>query len=122
MMSKSRHTVCDWSILWIYSLFFSITVSLVSTPGPNGVMVMTSGLNFGYKNTIPHLLGISIGYPLMIIIVGLGFGVFLEQFPEILMAIKIIGGIYLTLPFIQDCYCYSIEKRKRKEECPLFLF
>ena len=42
------------------------------TPGPNNLMLMNSGANFGFKKTIPHLLGVGIGFTLMIALVGLG--------------------------------------------------
>jgi threonine/homoserine/homoserine lactone efflux protein len=42
------------------------------TPGPNNIMLMTSGANVGFYRTIPHMLGIIIGFTLMVIVVGLG--------------------------------------------------
>jgi len=53
---------------------FSFATSL--TPGPNNIMLLSSGLTFGYKRTIPHILGVVIGFPLMTICVGLGLGKF----------------------------------------------
>ena len=45
------------------------------TPGPNNLMLMTSGTNFGFVRTIPHMLGVSIGFMLMIVLVGAGLGI-----------------------------------------------
>ena len=42
------------------------------TPGPNNIMLMTSGANFGFRRTIPHMLGVGIGFCLMIVLVGFG--------------------------------------------------
>lgn len=44
----------------------------VITPGPNNLMLMASGTNFGFVRTIPHMLGIALGFPLMVVGVGLG--------------------------------------------------
>ena len=45
--------------------------SMGITPGPNNILVASSGVNFGFRATIPHVLGITIGYPLMLFIVGI---------------------------------------------------
>ncbi|MEM8792995.1 MAG: LysE family translocator [Pseudomonadota bacterium] len=62
------------------------------TPGPNNVMLMTSGVNFGFRRTIPHMLGVGIGFAVMIIAVGTGVaGIFYSWPPaqEILRALSI---------------------------------
>lgn len=79
--------------LFLAILLFAVSASI--TPGPNNIMIMTSGLNHGVKNSIPHLLGICFGFPVMIILIGLGIGVFFEMFPLFHEIIKIIGVIYL---------------------------
>jgi threonine/homoserine/homoserine lactone efflux protein len=53
-------------------LLFSLSTTI--TPGPNNIMVTASGTNFGYRRTIPHIFGIAIGLPLMIIVMGFGLG------------------------------------------------
>ena len=79
--------------LFLSILLFALSTSI--TPGPNNIMIMTSGLNHGVKNSIPHLLGICFGFPVMVILVGLGIGVFFEMFPLFHEIIKIFGVIYL---------------------------
>ena len=49
---------------------FSFVTSV--TPGPNNLMLLASGVNFGFARTIPHMLGIGIGFMLMVALVGLG--------------------------------------------------
>ena len=56
---------------------------------------MTSGLNFGIKKSLPHLFGICLGFPLMVVLVGLGFSVVFEQYPLFHQVIKILGILYL---------------------------
>jgi len=42
------------------------------TPGPNNLMLMASGANFGFRPTIPHMLGIGIGFAFMLVLLGAG--------------------------------------------------
>ena len=56
---------------------------------------MSSGVNYGVKESIPHLLGINIGFPLMIVAIGLGLGSILLSFPAIYPVIKTLGVLYL---------------------------
>ena len=65
------------------------------TPGPNNIMLLSSGLTFGYKRTIPHALGVNFGFPVMVIFVGLGVGKLFEIFPFIYTTLKIVGISYL---------------------------
>lgn len=84
----------------IYSLTMllsitSFTFAGVLTPGPNNIMLLSSGLTFGYKNTIPHILGVVLGFTIMVILVGLGLGAIFETFPIIFTILKFIGISYL---------------------------
>lgn len=65
------------------------------TPGPNNIMLMTSGVNFGVKRSIPHLMGISLGFPTMILAIGLGLSALFQTYPVIHQIIKVIGITYL---------------------------
>jgi len=86
-----------------YDIFTALTIfAFVSsiTPGPNNLMLMNSGANFGFKQTIPHLLGVGIGFTLMIVLVGMGVMQIFSSFPfsyEILKALSIIYLVYLAL-------------------------
>ena len=53
------------------------------TPGPNNAMVLTSGLKFGFANTIPHMIVITIGHVLHLFLVCLGLGNIFQFFPEL---------------------------------------
>jgi len=72
---------------------FAISSSV--TPGPNNIMVMTSGVNFGIKRSLPLLIGICVGFSLMLLLVGLGFGQLFELIPSLHLIIKCIGTLYL---------------------------
>jgi threonine/homoserine/homoserine lactone efflux protein len=65
------------------------------TPGPNNMMLLASGVNHGFRRTIPHMLGISIGFGGMIIAVGMGIGQIFTRYPQTYLALKIVSIIYL---------------------------
>ncbi|MEG6507591.1 LysE family translocator [Methyloligella sp. 2.7D] len=65
------------------------------TPGPNNMMLATSGLIFGMKRTLPHLFGIPTGGGLQIAIVGAGLGAAFAYEPRLQLAIKVGGTFYL---------------------------
>jgi threonine/homoserine/homoserine lactone efflux protein len=65
------------------------------TPGPNNLMLMTSGINFGVRRTIPHMLGVALGFTLMIMLIGLGIMQIIEAVPGSTLIITIASGLYL---------------------------
>ena len=74
-------------------LAFALAATI--TPGPNNVMVMASGMNFCYWRTMPHMLGISVGFPLMLVAVGAGLGAVLQSHPDVQRALTYVGKAYL---------------------------
>ena len=74
-------------------VLFAIASSV--TPGPNNIMVMSSGLNFGFKKSLPLLSGICIGFTIMLLLVGLGFSQLFAAFPLLHFVIKCLGTLYL---------------------------
>jgi len=69
--------------------------SMGITPGPNNILVASSGVNFGFRATIPHILGITVGYPLMLFIVGIGLAKIFIAVPLIHTILKYISIAYL---------------------------
>ena len=65
------------------------------TPGPNNIMLTASGKNFGYVKTIPHMLGVVLGFLSLIIVFGLGLTVIFSKYPIIQFVLRIVGSIYL---------------------------
>jgi threonine/homoserine/homoserine lactone efflux protein len=65
------------------------------TPGPNNMMLMASGANFGLRRTVPHALGVGIGFTLMIILVGLGLMGLFDLFPILNSILKVVSVAYL---------------------------
>ena len=65
------------------------------TPGPNNLMLMSSGANFGFKMTVPHLLGVVVGFAIMIELVGLGVMQLFNAFPVTYDILKVVSIVYL---------------------------
>lgn len=80
-------------LFWPLSLF--AFVSSV-TPGPSNMMLLSSGLNFGVRRTIPHALGVALGFTLMVAVVGLGLAGLFTRFPVLLVAMKGVGAAYMV--------------------------
>ena len=78
-----------------YLGLMAFTFAASITPGPNNLMLLASGLNHGVRHSLPHYCGVAFGILLITIIVGLGFGALLVEFPEAFLTIKILGVSYL---------------------------
>jgi len=70
-------------------------ISTMFTPGPNNFMLMSSGLNYGPRRSLPHFMGVSLGFPLMFLVLALGFGVVFTKFAIIKHILKLLGSAYL---------------------------
>lgn len=66
-----------------------------ATPGPNNMMLLASGVNFGFLRTIPHMIGIAVGFASLQLAIGFGIGALIAQFPAVALGLKIAGGLYL---------------------------
>ncbi len=66
------------------------------TPGPNNMMLMASGANFGLRRTLPHMAGVALGFSLMVLGVGLGFAGVVWRAPWIFDVIRWGGAAYLV--------------------------
>ncbi|MFB4391881.1 MULTISPECIES: LysE family translocator [unclassified Pseudomonas] len=65
------------------------------TPGPNNTMLLASGVNFGVRRSIPHALGISIGFMVMVLAVGFGLGELFKAWPPLYTVLRYVGATYL---------------------------
>ena len=78
--------------LFAFSMFALVTSI---TPGPNNFMLLASGVNFGFRLSVPHIFGISVGFLFMVLLVGLGLAEVFEEFPWIYSVLKWVGAIYM---------------------------
>lgn len=72
---------------------FSFASSI--TPGPNNLMLMASGANYGFKRTFPHMVGVGLGFVFMLIMVGVGLVQIFDAIPASYLALKVISVAYL---------------------------
>ncbi len=80
------------------SLFLAlITFAAITawTPGPNNTILMASGMNYGFRRTIPMIAGVCIGFPFMIGVIGLGLGKVFEIYPLVYTVMKYGGAAYM---------------------------
>ncbi|MDN7587965.1 LysE family translocator [Burkholderia seminalis] len=78
-----------------YLSIILFVISTCVTPGPNNVMLMSSGVNFGAARTMRHVIGINVGFPLMLVAVGLGAGVVLQRHPSLHDVLQVVGAVYM---------------------------
>ncbi|NVI08469.1 LysE family translocator [Paraburkholderia sp. JPY454] len=72
---------------------FALVTSI--TPGPNNTMLLASGVNFGFRRTLPHLSGISVGVVLLMLSVGVGLGEAFAHFPLLYTVLEVVSVAYL---------------------------
>ena len=79
-------------------VFLSLTLFVFATsftPGPNNIMVTASGVNFGFRRTIPHMVGITIGFLVLLVACAGGLGLIFATVPALQLALKIVGALYM---------------------------
>ena len=81
------------SLLIAFVVFAVVTLY---TPGPNNVMLLASGLNFGFRRTLPHIAGVTLGFAFMVAAMGAGFGVVFTTWPVLQTVLKYVGAAYLV--------------------------
>lgn len=79
--------------LFLALLGFAVVTSV--TPGPNNMMLLASGVNFGFRRTVPHILGIAVGHSLMVLLVGIGIAGLFRAFPVAVVALKVASVCYM---------------------------
>lgn len=75
--------------------FLGFAVVTLFTPGPNNLMLMASGLNYGFGRTQPHVAGVALGFGFLNLAVGLGLGGVFAAFPALQTGLKYVGAAYL---------------------------
>jgi threonine/homoserine/homoserine lactone efflux protein len=81
------------SLLFAFVLFSAV---MFFTPGPNNIMLMASGLTYGFRPTLPHMAGVTIGFAFMIGAVGIGLGEVFLAYPVLQTILKYAGAAYLV--------------------------
>ena len=91
----------------------AFVVASTVTPGPNNLMVLASGANWGLGRTLPHILGIVLGFPVMILAVGLGVSAVFEAAPWLHAVLKYVAFAYLVLAGLADRHCGAAGRGRR---------
>lgn len=78
-----------------YLPLIGFIVATAGTPGPNNTMIFSSGANYGFRRSIAHVAGINVGFPVMVVAVGLGIGGTLERAPSLYDVLKVVAAAYL---------------------------
>ena len=76
--------------------FLMFALVMFFTPGPNNIMLLSSGLTYGFRRTIPHIVGITVGFAFMVAAVGLGLGAIFIAYPVLQTILKYVGAAYLV--------------------------
>jgi threonine/homoserine/homoserine lactone efflux protein len=76
--------------------FVIFAVVMFFTPGPNNIMLLSSGLTYGFRRTVPHIAGITIGFAFMVGAVGVGLGAVFIAYPVLQTILKYLGVAYLV--------------------------
>ncbi|WP_158771409.1 LysE family translocator [Paraglaciecola sp. L1A13] len=89
------------------------------TPGPNNLMLMASGANYGVKRTLPHMLGVASGFTLMVVLVGLGIMQLFDMFPITYHILKIVSVSYLLYLAYKIATSSNASKDKSADAKPM---
>lgn len=87
MMALSQRLLLAF-VAFVFVMFF--------TPGPNNIMLMSSGLTYGFRRTLPHMAGVTLGFAFMIAAVGVGLGTVFIAYPVLETVLKYAGAAYLV--------------------------
>lgn len=82
----------SWNVL---VAFMAFSVVALFTPGPNNAMLMASGLNYGFRRTVPHILGVNFGFAFLVLAFGFGLGAVFAAYPALHTVLKYVGAAYL---------------------------
>jgi threonine/homoserine/homoserine lactone efflux protein len=81
------------SLLFAFALFSTV---MFFTPGPNNIMLLSSGLTYGFRPTLPHMAGVTLGFAFMVGAVGTGLGAVFLAYPVLQTVLKYAGAAYLV--------------------------
>ena len=74
---------------------FSFSLVMSITPGPVNMIILSSGISYGVKRTIPYVSGATVGFTLLLLFIGFGFSRFINAYPFFLTYLAIVGSLYI---------------------------
>lgn len=106
----------------LFTSFVGIAFLASMTPGPNNLLLMSSGAMFGLKRTIPHICGVFIGFNILMLAAIFGLDVVLSKLPWLLTVVKIVGAAWLAwlgFKFLQAAFkTHSTQGTESKKQKP----
>ncbi|WP_223483862.1 LysE family translocator [Pseudomonas sp. A-RE-19] len=96
---------------------FALVTSI--TPGPNNTMLLASGVNFGFSRTIPHMLGITCGFFVLVLAVGFGLGAVFQTYPWLYTVLRYVGAAYLLYLAWKIAHSGPVAEGERGEGKPI---
>ncbi len=92
-----------------------------ATPGPNNLMLMASGANYGFRRTIPHMLGISIGFMVLMLLTGIGLVQVFDMYPVSYTLLKVLSVLYMLYLAWKIATAAPVKERKATGKPMTFL-
>jgi threonine/homoserine/homoserine lactone efflux protein len=96
---------------------FALATSI--TPGPNNTMLLASGVNFGFNRTIPHMLGITCGFFVLVVAVGFGLGAVFQTYPLLYSVLRYVGAAYLLYLAWKIAHSGPVSESEKGESKPI---
>jgi threonine/homoserine/homoserine lactone efflux protein len=96
---------------------FALVTSI--TPGPNNTMLLASGVNFGFNRTIPHMLGITCGFFVLVVAVGFGLGAVFQTYPMLYTVLRYVGAAYLLYLAWRIAHSGPVSESEKGESKPI---
>ena len=96
---------------------FALVTSI--TPGPNNTRLLASGVNFGFNRTIPHLLGITGGFFVLVVAVGFGLGAVFQSYPLLYTVLRYVGAAYLLYLAWKIAHSGPVSESDKGESKPI---
>jgi threonine/homoserine/homoserine lactone efflux protein len=97
---------------------FSMIMSI--TPGPVNIITLNSGLNHGFKGTLPYISGATIGFTLLLLCLGLGFSSVIMAYPTTLLYCNYLGGAYMMYMGYKIVSSKGAISQTQQKKAPLF--
>jgi threonine/homoserine/homoserine lactone efflux protein len=96
---------------------FALVTSI--TPGPNNTMLLASGVNFGFNRTIPHMLGVTCGFFVLVVAVGFGLGAVFQTYPLLYTVLRYVGAAYLLYLAWKIAHSGPVSESENGESKPI---
>ncbi|MGJ5206958.1 LysE family translocator [Bradyrhizobium sp. HKCCYLR20261] len=99
--------------------FVTFAFVMAFTPGPNNIMLLSSGVTYGFRRTVPHMMGVSFGFAFMVGAVGFGLATVFITYPVLQQVLKYLGAAYLIYLAIAIAFSGSTKPEETASRGPM---